>query len=717
MGKKGSSRKKSKPLKNPVKKLEARLKGYWKNQAWEEFITLYLRQRNKAEKSAAAELWDPAVYNFMLRVAFVERDLLKIQRLCASMKDEHNISPENRQCLRVLDVLVQVFQGNAHPGIADKLPEDLPGPFADLKSGLQSLLREKDISPLSQYVDGSRKKARKGEKHFARAAAFVREFNHLCAVDFKPSSVKPLARLHKNIQETRAALSHNQGVSSQVLKNLEILADLVLGLYKNPESLVLPDAVLNALKKRDFKVSDHPAVEGMSRAFFSLGEQIHGRKWENIMRLSLKQYFPETGLSLPPHLEGQVNVLQKEREDDIPGTIFIEKILEHDVWTPRERMVFLLSQMNFYAQAEDLFFDLEGRLGLSRFDFRLVSDHFMTVICSVLEDFFDLFYRLKLEDKSLLDRAVEQWLTAVSHFPLAGMKNSLDKLIIRVCTSSASDAVLLGMIQKRAGLEPGQAGIKVLAEVKKQRGLLKLSRADFEKLIGYIGDDRMLQNIIMVWKECLSREDYTDLVRTFLYRVYMDTFAEKDDFNFFEDEPHVSWSDITLTMFENFVQDVGDDYPLLGLMLLTLSTSSDPPMPRNAREAEPFFNNLPPEDVLAVLLLNMFEWPSTPYRNTFMARLIRILVHHLSGKNLWHPLAASIATGRFKVLAGKTWEIWDENGLFTKLKKSEDFQRAVSVLRPMLSSSSGKKTSGKVRSTRTRMKQSSLLDGLQGKKD
>ncbi len=720
MAKKGSKKKKkkSKPIKSLVKKVEARLLGYWNKQAWEEFITLYERQKSKAEKSAAASLWNPAVYNLMLKAAFKEQSFPWIEQICAGFRHSNDISHENLQCLQVLETLLEVYKGNAHPGIADNLPDDPPGPFADLSSGLREVLSQKAPSPLSGYVSGKQKKARKGEKHFARLASMAREFNALRDNNFNPSSVKPLTRIRKDIQEAMVSLHDNQGISSQVLTDMEILADLMRSFYLKPNSMNQSSTIIARLKARRFRPSDHPAVISMGRAFLILGSSRFGREWEKGLRMVLVDYLPALGLTLPEHIRKQFNVLEDIHKKNVPSVIIIKSMLDYDVWTPRERMILLQAQMTVYADLDNIMEDMLEILSAksAMFELHAIAKSLLSEICSVLNDFLTLYQQFDPQNSSILVQTIENWYEAVYPFPFFALSETLESLINKVCALQAPDHILLPMLHKLAEIKPYLSRLDCIARIKKNRAPLKLTTADLEKAsLFYINIDS-IEHVFTVWKEFLSPENYKTLVQKYLNRAYRETFTEEEGLDLFPGHSEFSWFNIPDELMEDFARTLDSDFPLMGLMLLTLHTESLL-MPANENEAMGFLQNLPPGNILNELLFDMFQWEFTPYSNIFLARIIEAHAEYLTRHSQWFQLSLSIRENRLKILAQMVWEIWEKNMKLGSLKINEDIHDAMNCLRPLVKKAPKKTGRQKKSAARKKTKMPSLLDYLPDNKE
>ena len=714
MGKKGSRRKKTKPIKSPVKKIEARLRGYWNKEAWEEFITLFQRQFSKAEKSALSYLWNPAVYNLMVRTAFKDRDIQKIDRLCREIRRYSDISHDNKKCLHVLEVLLDVHNGNAWPGLADTLPTDLPGPFAELSSGLNDLLSDKSLSPLSQYADGTYKKARKGEKHYARAVSIARGFNSLRKDNFDPSSIRPLTRLKKDIEETQKSLFDNTGVYSQVLADMSILVVLMHKLYSKKKHAVDINSISSFFKAENFQSSDHPAVQNMAEAVFVLGNKFRGPAWEYKLRSALHNFFPlNKNVDMPDHIQDQLIILADLNDDESAFPVVIEYILGSTDWSARERILLsmaglLNTTINWYDILEHIshYVLVGNEQGADS-----IVDAVLTRVCIFLKNIVEHHAALNLDDYSITERAAVMWHGISVKFSFADHTEILDSLINTVCDSSVPDSVLLSLIHKRVERRSDISSIYSLSRIIKKRAPLKVSHEDIERFARQILEATSCPNIFVACKQCLSAGDYEFLVQKFIFRLYENAF-ETGEVSPMYDDFKFNWYNMPDELILDLAETLGESFPLYGLLLLTKSIPDYYPMPYNAAQANFFLEHLPPDEMLYDILLEMFTWPSTPYRNTFLGKIIEHLADYITQELCWSELAMILGDKRLKVVSLKVWEIWEKRNLFQYLRDDSDFSHSVDILKPLVKKTQVKSEKKKKKRTRSVMYQKTLIEEM-----
>jgi len=237
---------------------------------------------------------------------------------------------------------------------------------------------------------------------------------------------------------------------------------------------------------------------------------------------------------------------------------------------------------------------------------------------------------------------------------------------------------------------------------------LKISRQEIKDYVLVLPGWMYTEKILRGWKACLSREDYRFAIETLLVSIldhefqslYSPSYRETDWF---------LWEEIPQHLLEAFLKELGPESPVFGLLNLSANTSGRT-MPANAKEADFFTKYMPPPDTLHKIILWMLTWPSSPYKNKFMAQLIKHNLEHFNRIEAWDHLVKVIAYKKMKVLAGMVRDIWAEKDLFTTLASHQDFQNAVNTMNakfPQKQAKGGKK--GKKQA----LKQNSMLDLMQ----
>ncbi|MFO7875861.1 MAG: hypothetical protein R6U55_04680 [Desulfovermiculus sp.] len=707
MARKKGGKKKADSGKASLHKLESRLLGYWKRKSWGEFVTLFQRHWARARKTQAAVYWDAAVYNLLLDTLFASQDFALLRHILDELIDPRTVSEENQKCLQVAKLFWATYNGQAESAAIKELPSDLPDPFQNLAAAIGDITQNPS-TPLSDYVQEKRTKARKGEKHLALAARIGKQFNTLRDQDFQPASVQPLTQLRKSLRDLQATLEDQLGLTSPVVKNMSILADLLRTMHSNPRYLVNSTQVLHLLQKKGFETSSHPAVESLACGLLALGRRRLGQDWEHTIRVSLRNLLPGLAPELPPHLERQFQSLRHVSEQDPSLFELIPLMLKHDVWSGRERMILLLVQLHIMAYAGDQLLEyLEDMLFGSWSESQLMqflNQHLIQAI-QTLEQIIKLHAQLGIQDPSLLDRATRDWQEAVAALPFSRTSRHLDQLLITMCTSPVPDAALLFAVMKRVEQATQVQGVKSIAKVQKERAPLQITEEGLRTTVHMIHDECDLHNVFQAWQGCMKNDDYQKMVELFLLRVFDETCNDQNSQDFLFHNPSLEWSDLPPSLMQDFSHILTPEFSLYGLVLLSAKAGkTNPPAPQNATQAKYFLDHLPPPQMLDDMLGWMLTWPHTPYRNTFLAAVIKNHAKYLTQNRKWWRLARAIQLHRLHKLAELVWDVWQELDFFAQQRDNQDFRSARDLLQPLAYKSKQPQSSS------SRRKKQTLLD-------
>jgi len=704
MTKKRGGKKKTDSSKASLHKLESRLLGYWKRKSWGEFVTLFQRHWARAQKTQAAACWDAAVYNLLLSSLFETQDLPLLQHIVHELIDPQTISDENQKCVQVASTFLALYHGQAGSEAAQDMPSELPDPFAKLSEAMLDISQMSSTS-LGEYVQEKRTKARKGEKHLALTARIGKQYNALRTQDFQPPTIVPFTQLRKSLRDLQATVQDHLNIDSPILNNMAILADLLRTMYAKPRSLISPSQVVCHLQDKGFQPSTHPAVESLACGVLALGRKRLGTDWEHGVRVSLRGLLPGLAPELPPYLEQQLQALNSVSQKDLFITQLIPEMLKHDVWSTRERMLLLFAHLHIAANAGDELADyLEDMISGPASEKKIVQTIIQHVVMTIhsLEQVIDLHAQLGLQDTSLLNQATWQWQEAIAHFPSFHVSGHLDQLLETMCASPVPDTALLFVIMKRVEHAPRVQGIKSIDTVLQERAPLHASEQELARIADTIDEQSNLENIFQAWQRCMAGADYQQLVQVFLHRIFKETCKEQSPLDFLFDNPSLDWSQIPPALMQDFAQILSPDFSLYGLVLLSAQkNTTDCPTPKNATEAQCFLDHLPPPEILDDMLEWMLTWPTTPYRNSFLAAVITNHADYLNQNKGWIRLVRDIQLNRLYKLAELVWDIWQELDLFSRLGQDQDFRSARDILQPLAYKSKKSRASSSDRKKKT----------------
>lgn len=696
MAKKSSRAKKNK-TRNPLQKLESKLNGYWKKQSWEEFITLYERQKEKAEKTSAAKLWDAAVYNLLLQVTFVDKNIARIQRAYAGLSKSDNLSSENVRCLEVLYVLINVYNGFGYPGLEEKCSDKLPAPFAALALKLKSLLQERKSTPLDDYLQDKLKRARKGEKHYARASWFLKSFERIVKKDSDIPLKDQCKQLDRAASELSKAASYNEGIPLKVLENVALLSKLCSDIFVKSYHSLQPEKAMIYLINKDFKYSGHPVETATANLMLWAGKQKLGSSWEISMRMLLQSYIPSVSIPMPHYLREQCDVMTDLRKQGVKSYSILYELIKHDVWTLREKIVLCIADImvkkKYLSESILDLYDVFGFMiqqtkiqEIARYAGEQIVA--LTTLAKLVSD-------SGLNEKSILNNAVKFWHSNLGDYPLNNVDTELDILLKTVCSTSLSDRYLLSIIEKRAeGRALKKDKIKYIEQINDARGPLKLTSDEIDEVSNDLFYIIELESVFSAYKLCLDPADYRELVHVFVTKLFDITFEDDDVFDY--DSSELSFYELDPSLLRKLADDVDSDFPLLGVLLFFGKVlKGNFKIPGKTANPEVLLLHPPPDKQFFMLLLNILEWKSSPYSNTFLKKVINHLAEYITINEKWRLLTSILKQRRLTALSSSLLEIWENRGFLHQKDISKDLQKAIEEVREILGAKQKKKSGAK----------------------
>jgi hypothetical protein len=300
-------KKKSKAAPQRNLSLRDRLAGHWENGKWENFITLYLRDREASDRTPWAGRLGDALYNGLTKTLFQQKDPDTALDLALLLQAEAGRVPELvTDCARVaLDFLER--RKNPAAGLSPLSDEAaLPQPYARLRAALAALAapraaakpgptrgrpRRNPAEPSARQpgLDGVKPVRGPAAKLASRFAALGRETGLTpCSNFFKAASEleeltagsasAPLFRGLRAVASLLRDLQRKNRDRSGLWRNLEVLG-------QSPEFA-------------DFKAAPpHPALLWLWGFFCDRGQAKFGRDWAAAARvmplMMTKNFSPE----------------------------------------------------------------------------------------------------------------------------------------------------------------------------------------------------------------------------------------------------------------------------------------------------------------------------------------------------------------------------------------------------------------------------------------
>jgi len=701
-GNKKKKKDKSGSASSSKKGIGAKLESYWKGGRYGEYLTLYQRHWQKAKETDAARYFQAAVYNSLLQALFEHRDFSLLSSLLNTIgKTREELSEDNRACVQIARVAYNLEYSKADHSQMRNLPLVSSGPFRRLRDHLANLPeRTKESSGLREYLQGTRERAKKGEKPYALAGRMQKQFKSLLDQEFAPSSVTPFTQLKKTVEELEQLLA-GQGEGKWVLRDAAILADLMRSMYKDPWLYAREEQLILFLQQNRFKFNNHTLILDMLNGVFKIGRYYYGGDWEQRMRISLSSFWPQLLQGLPEYAQKQIVVQNSlknrpsdENESELSNSLKAMLRTDQDIWTQRERYVLVISWLKHMAQNSDklmnnlmrFFLDEKVAGEAAR---ELENQAVQATDC--LLEVFRMHRQLGLTGTAALENCQQLWERCVDLAPLDISKQKWHELCEQMLAQPLTSARYLYLLYK--GAEEELQFLNALKEhIYQSRGLLKLSQEDIHSLKDLLLKSNPEQTL-QKWRGCLEQPDLTALSESILLELYKESLEHEPD-PFLDDGP--IWFNISRELMRELSLQVSEEFPLRGLLELTFRSSPDSyPMPGNEQQAQIFLQYFTPEPYLYEILLWMFDWPKSSYSNTFFESVIWRLSDYATRNELWSDLAEKVSLMEDKDLARRIWDIWSVNGLMESLRDSEDFQVAYEQLRPLAYKARSKKSGKK----------------------
>ena len=665
-------------------RLEPKLFSYWKKGLYGEFVTAFLRHRQRATRTEAASLWDRAVYRLLDRILFRDRKPSLLEGFLPQLREDSGLSDETRSCLDVAQATYDLFRGEASQEQLRILPSDLPASFRELRDYLSGIPDRAAESPLAEYAEQRRKKARSGEKHFAAAARVSQQLQELDGSSLLQGSITPLTRMRKQMEEARTAAEGQRGSSSPALRDAEALLQLLRELKSCPEDLAEARYVFLRLRELGMAYSPHPFPRNLLRLVLRLGSRVQGKAWERSLRLCLAPQDPELLSGLPEHAVQQLALLGKgltymgqEAKGPVP---VLSALLGHDVWSRRERIVMLWGELRALQ-------DLAGELTRSFSSLHLELDEeelegiqaytAHTIFENGLE-LFPLIQELLPGRSEAFGRATQDWIAAAAPLPAPREREELTGFTDMALRFPLESPAWLLLLMRSAETYPSQNKDPVLTRIQKHLAPLRLEEGEIPFAADFLPLSHAPGETLKRWGLCLEPGSLRAVSEQLAENLFHKTVA-KDRLL-----PLDVWTRTPQALMRELARSVGEDFPLRGLILYTANKQNpSTPLPTSEEEARVFLDRLPPEETLYSVLLWMLDFSPTPPSASFLEQMIRQIADYATRNQVWEDIACALREHGSQDLAFRVWSLWEELGLPDFLSENEDFSDAWRVLRPL----------------------------------
>ena len=287
-------------------RLEAKIKGYWKQGKWGEFLTLYLRQHAKLHKKDAAAVLDKAVYNGLASAVFVDRDQQLVRALVATVSEIPDISPESRNIVEVVRLYLQARSGSDVRDEVSRI-KDVPGLFAGLRDELLRIQGESGDT-LERFLNDPPKRCRKAEKGYAQAAKFRNHYlQKIVPTGPSLTSVTPFTQWQKLLEGFHSGYAPKD---EKILQDAASVIELMRMACRKRSVLEDPMDVVEQLDRMQFGYCGHALIRQLLSLFIVMGARRWGEFWGDQVREDLHYHYGMDELSSQEAGE-QLDIIQK----------------------------------------------------------------------------------------------------------------------------------------------------------------------------------------------------------------------------------------------------------------------------------------------------------------------------------------------------------------------------------------------------------------------
>ena len=709
---KKGGKKKSSANKTGGEKLETTLLGYWSKGLFGEFVTLFLRRADRAQKTGAASLFDSAVFNLLLYALFEARDFSLLDGLLPSLQQNADLSQETLAGLRVAEAARDLSRGEASLEQLRSLPEQLPAPFQELREHLASIPERAESSALSEYLDGKRSKARKGEKHLAQAGRFAQQLRELNRLPIRECSTTPFTQLRNKLREVQDRSAEASGRESRVLRDAAVLADLIRELKASPAKLRKPEQVRFFLRRSGFSFSAHPFVRRLWETGFAVGSQLQGPAWATSIRLDLRSLQEGMLSALPEHTERQLQTRDRmahlEHKRAAKGLFSdIALPLKEPVWSRRERVVLLFALlMRQLDVSRELFEQLSSPMQASLKQLEKSQKQSARQGCEAVLELLPLLQELQPGQNDTATKVLETWCFASMPLPMNDESKRLSDIAQALAGFDAPPTLWLFLLLKGGEIYARADKDPLLAVVHNAASPIRLDEEAVSRAAKLLWASSEPSRVLERWSRCLEASSGSALAEKVLLNTFEEALDPEDEDFFLNLDP---WLTMPPELMERLCTMAGEHFALRGLAELTLQKRDrSTPLPGSEKEAAIFLEHPPPAETLYSMLLWMLGFKPTRASDRFLEELMRQTAPYATKEHGWTRLAEALRGHGSAKLASSVWQLWQELGLFADGPHKNDLEQAKLRLKPL--ASRGKPTQAGAKKGKKGGRKKTLLD-------
>ncbi|MDR0616362.1 MAG: hypothetical protein LBG29_06090 [Synergistaceae bacterium] len=266
-----SRNKKKKKIAGQNLSLSERLERHWKNEKWEAFFSLYMRDREQSDRGPWADRFPDALYNCLTAALFLHRNYDGARQVAEIMLSERSLGPDGdtlRTCAKTALALINIKEG----GIA-RLPEEeglgiaLPAPYGELRRKL-----EEGFAPVRR---GRRKQAASNPL----VEKLAKQFDAL-------PSAKNSGPYNSFLKTAEALLAETEKTESAwIFKAVRDIASIMRDVARGVPEIRDPSGITSYISSSGYPLrTGCPALLALWEYMCKLGGLKFGGSWENAAR-------------------------------------------------------------------------------------------------------------------------------------------------------------------------------------------------------------------------------------------------------------------------------------------------------------------------------------------------------------------------------------------------------------------------------------------------
>jgi len=334
--------------------LKERLAKHWGNRNWDNFVSLFLRDREASMRTTWANSLNAALYNSLTQALFVDRNFQNAVNTLALIETERSSFKIPDWLADCADVASDFLKARNNTFLNELTPlkaeSDLPANYASLRKGMLSF-----ISPS--------KKERKAQKN--EAASLVDKFADQFS---KLKGAKTTARYTTILKTTELLVNMSKGTGNEsIFQAIHAIIVLIREIHrtgKGENTLRDPKCFLESNLFQNIPYCQtNPAVRALWEFFCRAGERKYGVEWGEAARIFQLSFIVDKSQNT---LKTQYLKLIK-LEPESPANLMQDIIRSSSNWTEQELYIINSILVATFDCDEELGYSLDMQF-LNAFD-------------------------------------------------------------------------------------------------------------------------------------------------------------------------------------------------------------------------------------------------------------------------------------------------------------------------------------------------------------